>query len=180
MNNQQTIPFSNNEIDITSLPKHEDVNLNSIEKRYRNLNIVSVATVHMILFTIVTVLFVFNLTGLGSTVFIVGYILLSVLLIWSTALSLIRYKYKGYAVREHDIIYKSGIFSRITTIIPYNRIQHIEISQGFLDRMFNLSKIKIYTAGGAMGDMSISGLSLDKGSEIKNFISDKTANITDQ
>ena len=65
---------------------------------------------------------------------------------------------KGYAIRERDIIYKSGIFWQTVTAIPFNRIQHVEKSSTPLDRRFQLASLQIYTAGGSGGDLKIHGL----------------------
>lgn len=83
------------------------------------------------------------------------------------------FKYKGYALRQHDIIFKSGIFFRSTTIISFNRVQHIEINQGPLDRYFNIAGLTLYTAGGSSSDLTIPGLSMEDANRIKEWIMKK-------
>ena len=89
----------------------------------------------------------------------------------SIALILIGFPYKAYLLRDHDILYKTGYLSRRTTAVPKNRIQHVEIRQGVLSRMFKLSKLVVFTAGGNASDLSISGLKPEVAQQLKEHIS---------
>lgn len=77
---------------------------------------------------------------------------------------------KGYAVREHDIIYKTGLLSQKQITIPFNRVQHVEIYEGFLLRLFGLARIEFFTAGGNWGDLKIPGLLINEADKIKAFV----------
>lgn len=75
-----------------------------------------------------------------------------------TGLALIRYRHKGYALREHDIAFSRGLFWRKTTVLPFDRVQHAEVTQGPLQRRFDLATLKFFTAGGSSVDLKIDGL----------------------
>ena len=62
-------------------------------------------------------------------------------------------------------------------VIPFSRIQHIEIDEGPFERFFKLSTMSIYTAGDSGKDLKISGLKKEKAQEIKELI---TAYIKDE
>ena len=79
----------------------------------------------------------------------------------------------AYAVRERDIIYKSGVFWQTVTAIPFNRIQHVEKSSTPLDRRFNLATLQLFTAGGTGGDLKIHGLPAKTAERLRFFILDK-------
>jgi len=79
----------------------------------------------------------------------------------------------SYAVRERDILYKSGVFWRTVTAIPFNRIQHVEKSSTPLDRRFQVATLQIFTAGGAGGDLKIHGLSAKTAEKLRFFILEK-------
>lgn len=64
---------------------------------------------------------------------------------------------RGYAVRERDITYRTGWLSRTTTTIPFGQIQHSELVQGPIGRLFNLKHLKLFTAGGG-GNLRIAGV----------------------
>jgi hypothetical protein len=80
---------------------------------------------------------------------------------------------KGYAIRDKDIIYKSGVFWHTVTAIPFNRIQHVEKSSTPLDRRFEIATLQLFTAGGSGGDLKIHGLSADIAEKLRLFILDK-------
>jgi len=87
---------------------------------------------------------------------------------------------KGYAIRERDIIYKSGVFWRTVTAIPFNRIQHVEKSSTPLDRRFQLASLQIFTAGGTGGDLTIHGLSAKTTEKLRFFILEKIGSSIEQ
>jgi membrane protein YdbS with pleckstrin-like domain len=78
---------------------------------------------------------------------------------------------KAYLIRERDISYKKGWYNFKLTTIPFNRIQHVEIKQSFLQKLMKISTIKIFTAGGSTSDLSIPGLKNEKAQEIKEYLS---------
>ncbi|MEE9438231.1 MAG: PH domain-containing protein [Saprospiraceae bacterium] len=82
---------------------------------------------------------------------------------------------KNYALRQKDLIFNSGLFWKTSTVVPFNRVQHCEVSQGPIDRFFNLAQLKVYTAGGSSSDLSIEGLSPENAHRIKDFIVSKTS-----
>jgi membrane protein YdbS with pleckstrin-like domain len=76
----------------------------------------------------------------------------------------------GYAIRDRDILYRAGVLWRRVTAIPYNRIQHVEKDTSPLDRRYGLANLKIFTAGGASGDLKIHGLGEDTAERIRSFL----------
>jgi membrane protein YdbS with pleckstrin-like domain len=80
---------------------------------------------------------------------------------------------KGVALREFDIAYRSGLYWRKTVIVPFNRIQHVEVSSGPLQRKFGLATVKLFTAGGTSVDLRVDGLSSERAEQIRAFIATK-------
>ncbi|MFC3052945.1 PH domain-containing protein [Kordiimonas pumila] len=85
---------------------------------------------------------------------------------------------RGVALREHDIHFRSGVIWQKVISLPFNRIQHVEMESGPLERMLKLTTLKIYTAGGGSTDMSIPGLSFGRASKLRSYILQK-AGIAD-
>ena len=77
---------------------------------------------------------------------------------------------KKYLVHDTYLSYKKGLLVRQMTVIPFSRIQHIEIDEGPIERYFKLSTLSIYTAGDSGKDLKISGLKKEKAQEIKELI----------
>lgn len=87
---------------------------------------------------------------------------------------------KAFAVRDRDIIYKSGVFWRTVTAIPFNRIQHVEKSSTPLDRRFRIATLQLFTAGGTGGDLKIHGLSTKTAEKLRFFILEKIGSSVEQ
>ncbi len=77
---------------------------------------------------------------------------------------------KGYAIRQKDVSYKSGLIWFSMTSVPLNRIQHCEVSQGPLGRLFELASVRVYTAGGSSSDLSIRGLKKEQAHRLRDYI----------
>ncbi len=77
---------------------------------------------------------------------------------------------RGYALRKHDIAYKSGVLVNTITTIPFDRIQHVETSRGPLDRHYGTSTLKLFTAGGSKGDLNIDGMDMDVAEHVRGFL----------
>ena len=57
------------------------------------------------------------------------------------------YKTIIYHLNETEMTWKRGVWFRQTGIVPYNRITNVDIIQGPLMRRFNISNLRIQTAG---------------------------------
>ena len=80
---------------------------------------------------------------------------------------------KGVALRDFDVAYRSGLFWRKTVIVAFNRVQHVEVSSGPLQRKFGLATVKFFTAGGSSVDLKVDGLSSERAEQMRAFIANK-------
>lgn len=81
--------------------------------------------------------------------------------------------YKSFAIREHDIIYRTGWIVRSIKVVPFNRVQHCRVSAGVLDRWFGVSNIKLFTSGGNEADVQIPGLTPQTANDLRDWILSK-------
>lgn len=65
----------------------------------------------------------------------------------------------GYAVRPDALVVRQGVLWQHTVTIPRNRIQHVDLRQGPVERALGLGTLVVYTAAGLNADGSIPGLS---------------------
>lgn len=79
---------------------------------------------------------------------------------------------RGYLVREHDVVYRSGWWSRTVTAVPFSRIQHSEIQQGPMGRWLGHCTLKLYTAGASGANLEIPGLSMATARNIRRMLED--------
>ena len=89
-----------------------------------------------------------------------------------------RYRLTGYLVRDDDIQYRTGALWRRQTAVPVNRIQHVEITQGPIERMLGLARLVIYTAGGSGSDLAIPGLPADTAERLREQVLGMVAELT--
>ena len=166
--------FTNNQIDEYSMPTMAYIEYAPLEK-----NLLKADLIWTILFFsvgIIILLFLQYIIELEWLLIYGKWILLGLicLLILSATLTYFGFFKKSYAVREKDIIYNSGLFWTSSIAIPFNRVQHCEVSIGPIDRMFGLSELKIFTAGGSSSDLKIEGLKPETSNRLKDFIVNKT------
>jgi uncharacterized protein len=63
----------------------------------------------------------------------------------------------GYAERADDLLVRRGLFHRRLSIVPYGRMQFVDVTAGPLERLFGLATVVLHTAAAAT-DASIPGL----------------------
>jgi membrane protein YdbS with pleckstrin-like domain len=68
-----------------------------------------------------------------------------------------RYRSWGYAEREDDLIVSRGLLFRHVSVVPYGRMQFIDVTAGPIDRAFGLATVQLHTAAAAT-DARIPGL----------------------
>ncbi len=168
--------FENPIIDTSELPRAEEVSFHLLAPAYRTVSYINTVLFYTLLFGGWILFYLFSEARQGWI--IVGSLVV-ILLLFAISLLLVnsRYRMAGYALRAQDIMYKSGVFWHSTTIIPYSRIQHVEISQGPVQSAFGLATLRIYTAGGTRSDLTIGGLEREAATEIKEFITRKVAAV---
>lgn len=85
----------------------------------------------------------------------------------------IRYNRYKYLITDDRIEVKKGLFLITTSIIQIKRVQKIELSNGPIDRMFNLSNVNIFTAAGTV---DIKFLNNNEAKEISNKVNELLKN----
>ena len=83
--------------------------------------------------------------------------ILSVIMLWSMAITSRQSRAIGYRLREDDLVFRRGILWQRIVAVPYGRMQLVDISHGPLDRGFGLAQLKLVTAAAATG-VTIPGL----------------------
>lgn len=52
----------------------------------------------------------------------------------------------GYAERHEDLLIRQGLFFQRVMVVPYGRMQYVDISVGPLERAMGLASLKLHTA----------------------------------
>jgi hypothetical protein len=82
-----------------------------------------------------------------------------------------RFRAWGYAEREDDLLVRRGVmFSRLS-VVPYGRMQFIDVQAGPLERLFSLATVRLHTAAAAT-DARIPGLEPDEAARLRDRLAE--------
>jgi membrane protein YdbS with pleckstrin-like domain len=81
-------------------------------------------------------------------------------------------KRASYGLRDKDLFYRSGLLIRSLDIVPYVRIQYVDINVGPLERLFNLASISVNTASPSAG-VTIPGLPGEVAAQLRDILTDR-------
>lgn len=73
----------------------------------------------------------------------------------------------GYAERERDLLVRHGLLIRRLSIVPYARMQFVDVTAGPLERAFRLATVQLHTAAAA-SDARIPGLEPAEASRLRD------------
>ncbi|MFD1515446.1 PH domain-containing protein [Halomarina rubra] len=76
----------------------------------------------------------------------------------TVGLALARYRVWRYQVRSDSLFLHRGVLTRVRTVVPYVRIQHVDSNRGPVERVAGLATVVVYTAGSRGADVTIPGL----------------------
>jgi len=88
--------------------------------------------------------------------FIVPIVLLALYLIVRTPLR--RYHARGYQMGADRLRVVRGLVFRSDTVVPFGRVQHIDVHQGPVERAYGLGTLVVHTAGNHNASVSLPGL----------------------
>lgn len=165
--------FSNLVLLPESLPEVVQEDFNRLNSSYLKIIYIRIAFVSLLLAGGLIAFLLFSDKEIPTLVLAAIIAVLVILIVYSVIISKLGFPKKGYLLREKDISYKTGLIFYKHISVTFNRIQHVEVSQGFLAKMFGLSSVKIFTAGGSASDLSIPGLITADAQKLKTFISEK-------
>lgn len=76
----------------------------------------------------------------------------------------------GYAEAADDLIVRRGIMFKKLTIIPYGRMQIVDVSEGPIARYCRIATVQLHTAA-AETDAEIDGLPLEEANRLRDRLS---------
>lgn len=69
-----------------------------------------------------------------------------------------RYNARGYQIGADRLRVVRGLLMRSDTVVPFGRVQHIDVNQGVLERFFGIATLTLHTAGNHNASISLPGL----------------------
>jgi membrane protein YdbS with pleckstrin-like domain len=80
-----------------------------------------------------------------------------VMAVWRAIVTVRAVKAWGYAERDQDLLVRHGLVVRRLSIVPYARMQYVDVTAGPLERAFGLATVQLHTAAAA-SDARVPGL----------------------
>jgi len=73
----------------------------------------------------------------------------------------------AWAEREDDLIVKRGRLFRSVTVVPYGRMQYVEVSAGPVARALGIARVQLHTASPGT-DAHLSGVPADEAARLRD------------
>lgn len=103
---------------------------------------------------------------------VVAGVLAVVGIVWWVIVAHRQVKNLGYAIRENDLLIQRGIMFRSTTVVPFGRMQFVDVSSGPVSRFFGLATVELHTAS-ASSDATIPGLPAQDADHLRELLAQR-------
>jgi len=81
-----------------------------------------------------------------------------------------RWRRRGYAFTDRELHVASGWLTRVHIVVPVSRVQHIDVSQGPIERSAGVATLSLHTAGTENSLVVLPGISRRRAEEIRDAI----------
>jgi membrane protein YdbS with pleckstrin-like domain len=75
----------------------------------------------------------------------------------------------GYAERADDLLVRRGVLVRRLTVVPYGRMQFVDVKAGPLERSLGIATVQLHTAAAAT-DAYVPGLPADEAARLRDVL----------
>lgn len=94
------------------------------------------------------------------------------LALWQWWLIPVQVRNHQWCELEEELVISSGKFWRTLSVIPYGRIQYVDVSQGPLERRYGLKALKLNTAS-PVGNTTIHGLDAELADALRERVAER-------
>lgn len=92
--------------------------------------------------------------------------------LWMTWLVFRQVPAIGYFEREEDLLVVRGIMFKSLVVVPYGRMQQVDVEVGPLDRRFGIAKVTLHTASVGT-DAVLPGLPSDEAARLRDRLASR-------
>jgi membrane protein YdbS with pleckstrin-like domain len=98
-----------------------------------------------------------------------GAVAVAVALCGAIALWFVRNRFRAwsYQERDEDLLVSRGVLIRRLSVVPYGRMQFVDVTAGPVERAYRLATLKLHTAAAA-SDARIPGLERDEAARLRD------------
>ncbi len=81
-----------------------------------------------------------------------------------------RYRTRGYDLGADRLRVVKGVLFHVDTTVPFGRVQHLDVEQGPLERLYGLATLTLHTAGTHNASVALPGLAHAQALEMRETI----------
>ncbi len=78
----------------------------------------------------------------------------------------------GYAERDEDLLIRHGLMWRSLVVVPYGRLQYVDVTAGPVERLFGIAGVQLHTAS-AGTDAHIPGLTPQEAARLRERLASR-------
>ena len=93
-------------------------------------------------------------------------------MLWSVWVGVRLVLVHGWAERDDDLLVRRGRLFRRVTVVPYGRMQYVEVIAGPIARAFGLCSIKLHTASPGT-DATLDGVPAAEGERLRDRLTER-------
>lgn len=94
------------------------------------------------------------------------------LALWISVVIVWQVRAHAWAEREDDLIVKRGRLFRSVTVVPYGRMQYVEVHQGPLARMLKIARVQLHTASPGT-DAHLAGVPVAEAARLRDRLTER-------
>lgn len=167
--------FSNEPIDVSGIPQLRDDAFVPVHP-----NLLRVALIGRGIFATIVIAIGIAVTALSDMdvwipIALSGGVLALIML--SVVLKILEIKNIAYQVREHDLSYRNGLLVKRVQTVPFVRVQHAQMRQGPVERLFGISTLGINSAG---PDLAIAGLGVEDATRLRALVIERAGELIEE
>jgi membrane protein YdbS with pleckstrin-like domain len=102
----------------------------------------------------------------------IGVAVLAAFVVWTIWLVPRQVRALGYAERADDLLLRRGILFRSMVVVPYGRMQYVDVSAGPLARKMGIASVQLHTASPGT-DASIDGLPTAEAARLRDQLASR-------
>lgn len=98
-------------------------------------------------------------------------LVVALLLVWPVLIApRRRFAAWGYDEAGDALLIAHGVWTEVQTVVPFKRVQHIDVAQGPIERGFGVSQLVLHTAGTAHSLVVLPGLTREAAEAMRDRI----------
>ncbi len=135
-------------------PQDDDCELTKLHPNYKTMTRVEglVVVVPLLIAALVVEAFADFPPGITA-------IPLILLFVWLVIyLPMRRYQTRGFEMSADRLRVVKGVLFHSDTVVPFSRVQHLDVEQGPLERVFGIARLILHTAGSHNASVTLPGL----------------------